>query len=75
MVKKYFYIILFSICALTFNSHKLYAPPAPPAGGATPPCWPPPCIPIDGATVLLVAAGMLIGGREIMKLNHKSSKA
>ncbi len=34
----------------------------PPVGGQ-PPCWPPPCIPIDGGVGLLIAAGALLGGR------------
>jgi hypothetical protein len=39
-------------------------PPGPPAGG-TPPCWPPPCIPIDGGLGFLLAAGALIGGKKL----------
>lgn len=28
-----------------------------------PPCWPPPCIPIDGGLSLLLGAGALLGGK------------
>jgi hypothetical protein len=37
----------------------------PPIGGA-PPCWPPPCIPIDGGLGLLIAAGALLGGKQAL---------
>lgn len=36
------------------------AAPAPPGGGS-PPCWPPPCIPIDKGSVFLIAAGVALG--------------
>lgn len=38
----------------------LMAQPGP--GG--PPCWPPPCIPIDGGLSLLIGAGALLGGKK-----------
>ncbi|MBL7950730.1 MAG: hypothetical protein JNM62_03320 [Flavobacteriales bacterium] len=43
--------------------------------GGTPPCWPPPCIPIDGGLSLLVAAGALLGGKKALDLrrDHKRS--
>lgn len=43
--------------------------------GGQPPCWPPPCIPIDGGLSLLVAAGTLLGGKKVMDLrrNRKQS--
>lgn len=43
--------------------------------GGQPPCWPPPCIPIDGGLSLLVAAGALLGGKKMLDLrrNHKQS--
>ena len=38
----------------------------PPLSGTTgPPCFPPPCIPIDGGTTLLVAAGLIWGGKKV----------
>ncbi len=36
----------------------------PGAGGA--PCWPPPCIPIDGGLSLLIGAGALLGGKKAL---------
>lgn len=38
--------------------------------GGTPPCWPPPCIPIDGGISLLVAAGTLLGGKKALDLRR-----
>lgn len=40
------------------------------SGGGPPPCWPPPCIPIDGGVGLLIAAGALLGGRKAMELRR-----
>lgn len=42
---------------------------AQPTGGG-PPCWPPPCIPIDGGVGLLIAAGALLGGRKALELRR-----
>jgi len=40
-------------------------PPGPPgAGGGNPPCWPAPCVPIDGGLGILLAAGLAYGGRK-----------
>lgn len=38
--------------------------------GGPPPCWPPPCIPIDGGISLLVAAGTVIGGKKALDLRR-----
>ena len=45
-------------------------PPGPPGGGGgTPPCWPPPCIPVDGGASLLIAAGIAFGAKKVYDLN------
>lgn len=57
-----------------FMTFDLYAPP-PTAGtggtggvsGTGAGCWPPPCIPIDGGIGLLIAAGIVFGGRQLIK--------
>lgn len=49
----------FSVSAL-----HLYAPPSPPAGGGTPACWPPPCVPIDGGLGFLLVAGAAFGAKK-----------
>ncbi|MBK9422442.1 MAG: hypothetical protein IPN44_15555 [Flavobacteriales bacterium] len=40
---------------------------AQPGPGGGPPCWPPPCIPIDGGLSLLIGAGALLGGRKALQ--------
>lgn len=39
-------------------------PPGPPGGGG-PPCWHPPCIPIDGGVGVLIAMGAALGVRKL----------
>lgn len=53
------------VFALIFGASALplYAPPTPPAGGGPPPCWPPPCVPVDGGLGFLVAAGVALGAK------------
>ena len=42
-------------------------PPSNPGGGGGngPPCWPSPCVPIDGGIVLLLAAGLAYGAKKV----------
>ena len=42
-------------------------PPPIPAAGNDPPCWPPPCIPIDQGTVFLIAGAVLMGGYFLLR--------
>ena len=44
--------------------------------GGNPPCWPPPCIPIDGGLSFLIMAGAVLGGKKAYDLRkgHKSSE-
>lgn len=59
IVKISFLITLF----LSVSTLALYAPPAPPAGGGTPSCWPPPCLPVDGGIGVLLVAGVALGAK------------
>lgn len=46
----------------------------PPGGGGPtgePPCWPPPCVPIDGGISLLIAAGAAFGAKKVYDLRGK----
>lgn len=46
----------------------------PPGGGSTgddPPCFDPPCIPIDGGLGFLIAAGAALGGKKIYNSYNK----
>lgn len=47
-------------------------PPGPPGGGGgTPPCWPPPCVPVDGGASWLILAGLAFGAKKAYDLNKK----
>ncbi len=43
--------------------------------GGSPPCWPPPCIPIDGGLSLLVAAGAVLGGKKAFDMRRSRKDA
>jgi hypothetical protein len=76
--KKYYLAATFIIAMVALA---MALPPAPPGGGpggggppgGGPPCWPPPCnpIPIDGGLTYLLAAGAVLGGRKLYKMNNK----
>lgn len=59
-MKRHFHkiLILGILSLLPFQG--LFAAPAPPGGGVTPPCWPPPCVPIDKGSVFLIIAGVAL---------------
>lgn len=63
------------ICQLIFALALLGAPAIvfaqPSSGTSAPGCFPPPCIPIDGGTTLLIAAGLAIGGKKAYDLRKK----
>lgn len=40
-------------------------PPPPPPPGPGPPCWPPPCIPVDGGILFAVGAAAIFGGKKL----------
>lgn len=65
---------IFLAVLLTAASYATYAgvAPPPPGGGMTPPCWPPPCIPIDGGLSFLVAAAAIYGGKKLYDHQKKS---
>ncbi len=64
MKARIIFIFLFLLC-LSVISYSM--PPQPPGGGTGSggPCWPPPCIPIDGGISLLIAAGAIYGGKKL----------
>lgn len=47
------------------------AAPPPPPGGA--PCWPPPCVPVDGGIVALMAAGAIYASKKIYDRKKQKS--
>jgi len=46
-------------------------PPPPIGGGMNPPCWPPPCLPIDGGIGFLIAAAAVYGGKKLYDSQRK----
>ena len=70
------YIFLFLIILLVAVSSQpsfaqLPPPPPPPPG---PPCWPPPCIPVNSGLIYALGAALLFGVYAIYK-SVKSRKA
>ena len=53
-------------------SQSLLSAPGPPPA-INPPCWPPPCIPIDGGISALVAAGVAYGAKKLYDKKKKDS--
>lgn len=62
MMKSFKILLLFIFIILVQNN---FAQPGP---GGGPPCWPPPCVPIDGGISIFVAIAALAG----YKLSSKS---
>ncbi len=56
-------ILLLTILLVAPVAGALMAQPGP---GPGPPCWPPPCIPIDGGLSLLIGAGARLGGKKAL---------
>ena len=52
---------------MIFISLSIFSQPAGggPPGSNNPPCWPPPCVPIDGGISFLVAVAAAIGIKKI----------
>lgn len=46
---------------------------APPGSASSPPCWPPPCIPIDGGVGFLAAAGLALGAKFLFDKKNKTA--
>lgn len=62
MMKSFKILLLFIFIILVQNN---FAQPGP---GGGPPCWPPPCVPIDGGISIFVAIAAFAG----YKLSSKS---
>lgn len=60
------------IAILLFTCNSLLAQvSAPPGSASSPPCWPPPCIPIDGGVGFLAAAGLALGAKFLFDKKNK----
>ena len=76
-LKKIIFITIITLAISIFNN--AYAgggPPGPPGGGpGDPPCWPPPCVPIDGGISFLLLAGVAYGGKKVYDMSKDNKKA
>jgi len=66
------YIPLIAILVLATSDLKAQPPGGGPGGGGGPgPCFPPPCVPIDGGLSFLLIAGAAYGGKKVYEMNQK----
>lgn len=72
-MKAIFRIAVVAAFLLSPFAGPLMAQPGP-GGGGQPPCWPPPCIPIDGGISLLIGAGALLGGRQLLEARKRDKQ-
>lgn len=71
------YLFLFIVILLiAVSSQPIYAqlPPPPPPPPTGPPCWPPPCVPVNGGLIYALSAALLFGVYAIYK-SVKSRKS
>jgi hypothetical protein len=59
------------VCSQSLISAGPPGPPPPPSVNA--PCWPPPCIPIDGGISALIVAGAAYGAKKLYDKKKKDS--
>lgn len=72
-------LIVFGILFLgMIIGNDLSAQPPNPGGGTNPtddpPCWPPPCVPIDGGLSFLLAAGLAYGGKKAYDISKEEKE-
>jgi len=63
MILKYKHLIILILFTLGSIAVFGQGPPGGPAGGAAP-CWPPPCVPLDGGISFLLAIGAAYGAKK-----------
>ncbi len=65
-LNKYFLAVAtILLVVLSINTASAQPPPPPPPTG--PPCWPPPCIPVDNGMLFAVGAAVLFGVAALWK--------
>lgn len=62
-------IVVLIICLM--KSFDTLAAPVPVGGGGQPPCFPPPCVPIDGGTIWMVVIGFIFAFLALYKFKIK----
>ncbi|MEO6883816.1 MAG: hypothetical protein ABI199_07305 [Bacteroidia bacterium] len=69
------FILFFLFTLSPFFIDVVFSQPPPPGGPGNPPCWPPPCsVPLNGGIVLLIALGVIYGGKKIYDNSKKTSE-
>lgn len=66
-------LILFLLLLFDFAINSSIAQPGGPAN-EDPPCWPPPCVPIDGGLSFLLAAGLAYGGKKAFDISKENKQ-
>ena len=66
------------LLGIVFSTDLKAQPPGGPGGPGNPttdpPCWPPPCVPIDGGLSFLLAAGLAYGGKKAYDISKKEEE-
>lgn len=75
--KRIIFLLLFVLLSSINNIVLASGAPPPRPGGGGPggggfPCWPPPCVPIDGGISFLLLAGAIYGSKKIYDFNKKA---
>lgn len=68
-MKRPLYIIAFLLIGFTFSAKA--QPPDPKDEHPDPPCFPPPCVPIDGGLSWLLLAGAAYGGKKVFDIKKE----
>ena len=66
--------LLLLLAIVFIPGSEAFSQPPPPGGTGGPPCWPPPCIPIDGGIGWLVAAGVAYGAKKSWDFSKKKEE-
>lgn len=79
MEKLNYLLVIIAVFVVGAATSVVYAQPPgglPPGGanGATPPCWDPSCVPVDGGVSILIAAGVALGGKKIYDSYKKNNQ-
>lgn len=56
--------VLLLVASAALHAQPSGTPPGGPSGSSNPPCWPPPCIPVDGGISILIAVGAAYGSKK-----------
>jgi len=72
-LRNLFLFLLFTVSPFVVNS--VFSQPPPPGGPGPAPCWPPPCsVPINSGIMLLLAIGIIYGGKKLIDNTKKTSE-